>query len=211
MKIILTARFSAVAFLLGLFVTVYYARTGLRIVGVLLPRQVWLVEQTGIWMLSWWLWLLAIFSWMAVLAALMWSYLPGHRINSMLQSGLMVIAATLAIAGIVVWMNVLPFAAGHEQATAFVPLVDAIALALLGSGFFMTGIVTAWIVIDLMRLRLLNRWSLLPGLAAGLVYMATPFLLPHFYSLAAGAFLWLVWMLILALRRTLPSAYVEWQ
>ncbi len=115
MKVIQAARFSGLIFLVATTFAIFATRTGYRIVGVTLPRQVWLVEHPTLWAAGNWLWMLAIFSWMLVLVALMWSYSPAHRISSMLQSGLLIIAAVLLIAGVVVWMNVLPYGSRTAQ------------------------------------------------------------------------------------------------
>jgi hypothetical protein len=211
MKVILAARISFVAFALAMGVTVLYARTGLRVVGVLLPRQVWLAENTALWTANWWLWLAAIFTWMLVLAACMYAYLPGHRLASMLQSGLTVIAAVLCISGVIIWMNALPWAAGRAMANELVNLVDTLALTFIGAGFFMVGVATAWICSDLMRVDAMPRWLPLPGLLAGLALLPTPFLLPDPLPVAVGLLLWLVWCAVLSLRRALPSAYAEWK
>ena len=184
---------------------------GYRIVGVTLPRQVWIVEHPTLWAVGNWLWMLAIFSWMLVLVALMWSYLPAHRISSMLQSGLLIIAAVLLIAGVVVWMNVLPYGAGQPNAVDLIPLIDSLALGLFGAGLFMAGLVTAWIGIDLIRLKALSREWALPAALAGACLLPAPFLLPRFTLIAAGLLLWLVWCLVLGTRKSMPNAYAEWQ
>ena len=184
---------------------------GYRIVGVTLPRQVWLVEHPTLWAAGNWLWMLAIFSWMLVLVALMWSYSPAHRISSMLQSGLLIIAAVLLIAGVVVWMNVLPYGAGQPNAVDLIPLIDSLALGLFGAGLFMAGVVTSWIGIDLIRLKALSREWALPAVFAGACLLPAPFLLPRFTLIAAGLLLWLAWCLVLGTRKSMPSAYAEWQ
>lgn len=211
MRIIAAARFSFLVFAVAIVVTTVYARVGLRFAGVQLPRQVWLTEETTLWTLNGWLWLLAVFSWMVVLAALMWSYLPGHRLNSMLQSGLMVIAATLLIVGIIVWMNLLPWAATHAAAGEMMDLVDMLALTLFGAGTFMMGAVTAWICVDLMRHDALARGLSLPGLAAGLILVPSPFVLPQPLTVGLGLLFWLIWCLVLGLRRSMPNAFSEWK
>ena len=211
MKVIYAARGALSACIVALLVTLIYARTGLRIVGVLLPRQAWLVEHRAVWAASWWLWLLVVFAWMVLLTALMWHYLPGHRFNSMLQSGLMVIAATLTIGGILIWMNVLPWAAGQTMANEFVALADTLAFTLLGAGFFMVGAVTAWIAFVLMRLASLPVWLSLPGLLTGLAFLPTPLVLPNPLPIAVGLLFWLIWCTLLALRKSMPNAYPEWK
>lgn len=210
MKIIQAARFSGFAFFVAGLFTFFFARTGLRVVGVLLPRQVWVVENAPLWMAANWLWLLAIFSWMVLLVALMWSYSPAHRISSMLQSGLMVISAVLLIIGVVVWMNLLPYGAGRENAIDLLAFVDTLVLSLFGAGFFMGGAVTAWIAIDLIRLDALPKSWMAPLIFAGACWAPSPFLFPRFELLALGFLLWIGWCLFLGTRRALPSAYAEW-
>lgn len=210
MKVILAARFSAFAFLLAALFTAFVTRSGFRIVGVLLPRQAWLLDHSALWALGWWFWLTAIFSWMTVLVALLWSYLPGHRIGSMLQSGLMILAALFLTTAALLWMNLLPFAAAHAMATDFVPLIDMLALTALGAGFLMMGGVTGWICVDLWRGKLLPLWLVSPGLLCALALLPMPFYLPGTVLPALGILLWVVWCLLLGLRRSLPSAYSEW-
>ena len=211
MRITYAARFSVVIFLVATLFTLFLTRTGLRIVGVSLPRQVWLAENSGLWAAGWWLWLPAIFSWMLLLTTLMWSYLPGHRLNSMLQSGLVIIGAILSMSGIVIWMNVLPGIAALSTDSTLITLVDDIALSLLGAGLAMMGIVTIWILIDLYRQDIFERRILLPGILTGLCLLPTPLLLPRVENLALGLLLWLVWCGLLATRTSFPNMFPEWQ
>jgi hypothetical protein len=211
MKVIQAARFSSLVFVIATVFTLFVSRTGYRIIGVTLPRQVWIVEHPALWAIGNWLWMLAIFSWMVVLVALMWSYSPAHRISSMLQSGLMIISATLLIAGLVVWMSLLPYSAGQQNAVDLIPFTDALALGLLGAGFFMSGAVTVWIGIELIRLKALAKEWALPAILAGLCWLPAPFLLPRVMFTVAGLLLWLAWCLVLGTRKSLPSAYAEWK
>jgi hypothetical protein len=211
MKVQQAARFNAICWPAVLFYTVFTMAPGLRITGVHFPRQGWIVENNFFWSSGCWFWLLAIFGWMWLLVALMWSYLPAHRLASMLQSGLMIIGATLAISGVTVWMAVLPPAMRQESATMLTPLVDALALGLIGGGAFMGGIVTLWIGLDLYRQGLLaQRWLAL-CLLAGLCALPTPFLLPFPYLLIVAALCWWGWALYLAFQSRLPSLYAEWK
>lgn len=211
MKIQQAARFNALFCPAVFFYTLIGMTPGLRVAGVHFPRQGWLVENEFFWASGCWFWLLAIFGWMWLLVALMWSYLPAHRIASMLQSGLMLIGATLAISGVIVWMAVLPPAMRQENATLLAPLVDALALGLIGGGAFMGGIVTFWISLDLYRQGVLaTRWLAL-CLLAGLGALPTPFLLPFPYLLAVAALCWWGWALYLAFQSRLPSLYAEWK
>jgi hypothetical protein len=210
MRIINAARFSGLAFLTASLVTLLWLRMGLRTATVQLPRQVWVQENQVVWMIGGWLWLLAIFSWMVLLVALIWSYLPGHRMATMLQSGLMIIGAVLTIAGIILWMNALPYAALQADAVTLIPFVDTLALTMLGAGLFMGGAVTMWLAFDLTRLDALAWPWVAPAFFAGLCWLPAPFLLPRPYLLLLGLLFWLGWCLFLGTRRDLPSAYSEW-
>ena len=77
MKIRYAAMLSSLSLLIAGLYTVTVMRDGLRITAVQLPRQVWIIDNAGLWSLGNWLWLLAIFGWMVLLVTLMWSYLPG--------------------------------------------------------------------------------------------------------------------------------------
>jgi len=211
MKVIQAARFSGFTFLIATIFAIFVSRAGYRIVGVMLPRQVWIVENPALWTAGNWLWMLAIFSWMVVLVALMWSYSPAHRISSMLQSGLMVISAVLLIAGVTIWMSALPYGAAQPNAIELIPLLDAIVLGFLGAGLFMAGVVTAWIGVELIRLKALPKEWAIPSVLAGLCLLPAPFLLPYFASTAAGLLLWISWCLILGTRRSMPNAFAEWE
>ncbi|MCC9077693.1 hypothetical protein FKZ61_016460 [Litorilinea aerophila] len=211
MKIIFAAGFSALAVLVAGLFSALMMRPGLHVMGVLLPRQVWLVEHAWIWRLGWWLWLLALFSWMLLLVALIWGYIPAHRIATMLQSGLILLAAALTIAGVAFWMQGLPWAANQQNAYELVLLVDTLALGLMGAGLFMGGAVTLWLAVDLMRQPTLPGWWMAPAVVAGLSALPSPFLLPRGAHLILAGVAWLFWCLLLATRRQLPSAFSEWR
>ncbi len=169
------------------------------------------------WGLGGWLWLLAIFSWMVLLVALMHHYSPVHRISSSLQSGLMVIAATLLIAGILAGMNRfgLVHALNADQPfgpiTATEKIVELFALSLLAAGLLMGGGVTTWICIDLVVLRKLPAAWMVPGAAAGVLALFSPFLLPELRHLLIALFAYCVWCLILGFRTSLPAGYPEFE
>ncbi|MBV7332585.1 hypothetical protein KFU94_31030 [Chloroflexi bacterium TSY] len=153
-----------------------------------MPRRGWINENPLAWEIGWWLWMLVVVGWMLFLVTLIWRYSPAHRVPTMLQSGLIIIASVLVVIGILVWMAVLPVAVDLENAVNIVPLIDAFALGAIGAGCLMGGIVTSWICIDLLRLRKLT-WSwVVPGLIAGLCMIPSPFLLPQPYLLAVSAF-----------------------
>ena len=209
------ARFTTVAFLGAALYTWLQMRPGLDVAGVFVERQSWLLIHSGVWRLGWWLWLLAIFSWMWLLVALAWSYLPAHRMAAMLQSGLMIIAAVLAIAGVTVWMAVLPPALQMGDAAAgtgemLAPLVDMLALSLLNAGCFMGGLVTSWIAWDLSRQQVLHRFGLWLLVLGGLLLAPAPFLALHPYPLTAALCCWLLCTLWLSTRGRLPSPFSEW-
>lgn len=134
-----------------------------------------------------------------------------HRITTMLQSGLLIIAAGLGIAGVVVWMNGLTFAVQQADAELIGALIDSLALGFLGAGCFMAGAVTAWIGIDLARLQMMSWLWLLPFTLAGICLLPAPFLLPaHAWLVVVGAILWGIGAMHIALRRNIPHAYAEW-
>lgn len=210
MKIQSAARYNALLWPSVLFYTMINMLPGLRLTGVHFPRQGWIVDHVFFWTWGWWLWLLAIFGWMWLLIALAWTYLPAHRIASMLQSGLMLIAAVLAMSGVIVWMGVLPPAMAQTTATTLAPLVDALALGLIGGGAFMGGAVTAWIGLDLYQQAVLPRSWLCLCILAGLSALPAPFLLPFPYLLLVAAICWWLWSLYLAFQPRLPTPFAEW-
>lgn len=211
MKLRSAAVASGVTSLVTLLYSLFIMRLGLRIVGVPFPRQAWLLDQSVLWNIGIWLWLLAIFGWMLMLVALTWSYLPAHRISTMLQNGLVIIAAVLGIAGAVIWMNTLPWAATQDSAPQWLSLIDRVVLGLLGAGLFMGGIVTAWLVADLARLDFLSWAWVMPGILAGVAAIPSPFLLPRGLHLILAGVLWCGWCFFVASRRKMPQAYAEWQ
>lgn len=204
-----TARFTFVIFLVSVLFSLFIIQPGLRIAGVLMPRQAFIIEHTLLWKMGWWLWLAAIFSWMLLLVALLWSYLPAHRVATMLVTGVTLMAATLAIVGVIVWMAILPIAVTTVNANEMTPMVDAFALGLIGAGCFMGGTATAWICFDLFQQRLLPGGWILFGFFAGLCALPTPLLLPTPYALFCAWICWLIWSLFLAMHRRLPRPLVE--
>ena len=104
MKLIRAARFAGTTALAAAIYTFLVLRPIYLRSDLALP-QFELVEGTLVqWGLGGWLWLLATFAWMIFLAALMHNYSPVHRISSIIQSGLLIIAATLLIVGVLVGM-----------------------------------------------------------------------------------------------------------
>lgn len=210
MKLPNAARYNALIWLAVLGGT-WSILPGLRMVGVQFIRQGWLLENPMAWM-AWWFWLLAIFGWMWLLIALAWTYLPAHRIASVLQSGLMLIGAVLLISGVIMWMGVLPVMATQADAAAWMLLIDVIALNLLGGGCLMGGIVTTWIGVELFQIGKFSRgWTLL-CIVAGLSILPSPLLLPSFipYHLMVAVGAWWLWSIYLALQPQLPSPFPEY-
>lgn len=211
MNVLYAARFTTVVVLCAALYTCLQMRPGLAAVGLAAERQAWLAQHDALWSLGWWLWLAAIFSWMWLLIALAWSYLPAHRMAAMLQSGLMIIAAVLAIAGVTVWMTVLPVAFSLGTASEnSAPLVDTLAMSLVSAGCFMGGLVTSWLAWDLIRQKVLRRFWLWLLVLAGLALAPAPFTALHPYPLAAALGCWLLCTLWLATRGRLPSPFSEW-
>lgn len=167
------------------------------------------MENNLLWNAGLWLWLVGMSGWMWVIVSLMWAYLPAHRIASMLQSGLVVIGATLAIAGVVVWMTALPATLRLPSVNELLTLVDGLALGLLSAGALMAGLATGWVAIDLMRFSPLRRIWVAVAALAGALMIPSPFLLPFPWHLLAAAVCWLVWALYLSGLRRLPSAFPE--
>jgi hypothetical protein len=209
MKTPLAARFSIATLVAAVLYAFLIMVPGLRIVGVSFPRQAWIAENPMLWSLGLWLWLAAIFCWMWVIVSLMWAYLPAHRISSMLQSGLLIISATLAICGVVVWMAALPAVLPLQSVNELLPLVDSLALGLLGAGALMGGVVVSWNAIDLMRHSPLRRGWVAVAVAAGVLMAPSPFLFPFPWHVVGAAACWLFWTLYLASMHRLPSAYPE--
>lgn len=209
MKPNVAGRFSALTLIVALLYSLLVMRPGLRIVGVSFPRQAWIMENGLLWSVGLWLWLALIFSWMWVIVSLMWAYLPAHRIASMLQSGLVGIGATLAIAGVVVWMAVLPATLRLPSVNELLTLVDELALGLLGAGALMAGAATVWVALDLMRFSPLQKVGVAAAALAGVLMVPSPFWLPFPWHLLAAGICWLVWALYLGALRRLPSAFPE--
>ncbi|MEZ4866927.1 MAG: hypothetical protein R3C14_36735 [Caldilineaceae bacterium] len=211
MKIPNAARFNMLIILAALPFTLLELRIGIRISGVHFIRQGWILEHPFFWQWGWWLWLAVIFGWMWLLITLMWSYLPAHRVTTMLQSGLMLIAAVLAISGIIVWMAALPQIMTQENAAALIPLVDALALGLIGGGALMGGAVTAWIGLELYQQQVLSRLWVPLLIMSGLAALPSPFLLPNVYGLLLAALCWWLWAIYLAFLPCLPSPFPAWK
>lgn len=129
----------------------------------------------------------------------------------MLQSGLIIISAVLAIAGLTTWMAVMPYAVRLDEALLLMPLVDAFVLGLLGAALFMGGAVTAWIGWDLARLDTLTVYWGAPAIVAGLLAVPSPFLLPTPWHLVAAGIVWIGWCLYLSTRKEMPNAFSEWK
>lgn len=211
MKVPYAARFTTLIFLIASSYTWLQMLPGLSFMGLLSERQHWLSQNMSQWTFGWWLWLFAIFSWMLLLIVLGWSYLPAHRVATMLQSGLMLIGAVLAIAGVTVWMAVLPVALQRgDSAENLVPLVDMLAMSLVSAGCFMGGIITAWVAWDLIRQKVLQKLWLWSLALAGLCIAPTPFLGFQRYLLAAALCFWLICTLWLSSQRRMPSPFPEW-
>lgn len=211
MQVPYAARFATIAFLVAAVYAGWQLRPALHTANGIATDQSWMLDHTGQWMIGGWLWLLALFSWMVLLTALAWGYLPAHRIAGGLQSGLMIIAAVLVVAGIGVWMNVLPAALGRaEQAPGILPFVDALALSFLSSGCFMGGAATAWIAWDLMRERVLPRSWLLLAFLSGLGVLLDSLLRFHLYLLLASLSGWIIWCSWLSVQPRLPRPFSIW-
>jgi len=213
MKIQIAARVNVIVWIALCLVTALWLLPGVRLVGVQFVRQGWILDHPTLWTAGWWVWLLAIFCWMWLLITLSWTYLPGHRVASMLQSGLLIMGALMLLIGVIVWMGLLPVVLGGEDAETLIRLVDMFALSLLGAGSFMGGIVTTWVALDLYRQRVLARPWLVFCLLAGLSMIPSPFLFPLLfpYHLLLAAACWLCWSSYLALLPQLPAPFSEYR
>jgi hypothetical protein len=200
MKISHAARYNAVLWPGVLFYTISTMLPGLRVSGVHFPRQGWIVDHLLYWAGGWGLWLMAILGWMWLLVALVWHYLPTQRMEFSLQLGLIFIATGLAISGGIVWLAMLPAAMRQATATTLSPLVDALALGLIGGGALLGGAVTTWVGWDLYRRKALSRTWLWLCIGAGLCALPTPFVLPFPYLLLLAALVWWGWSIYLMLR-----------
>lgn len=169
------------------------------------------------WRLGGWLWLLTIFAWMILLVALKHYYSPVHRISTMLQSGLVVVGATLQIVSVLAGMNlfglteILSDGQPVETFGIYLNLVEHFALTVLGAGLLMGGGVTTWICIDLVVLNKLPMSWMVPGAVAGVLSLLSPFLLPELRHLLVALLAYFVWCSILGLRVSLPSAYPDFE
>ncbi len=168
-------------------------------------RLAWLGQNGLVWMIGGWLALAGVFGWMAFLVALMHVYSPAMRVATMLQNGLMLLSAGLLIAGVTVWMALLPAAVNGEWAA----FIDRLALAFLGGGLFMAGATTAWITLDLGLLHKLPWPWLLPGTLAAALWIPSPFVLPTALPGLIGLALLTLWTGFWATRPSLPPVYQE--
>ncbi len=211
MKLRYAALFGAIASLVALGYTLWITSAGLDVFGDFPARRTWLLEHRQAWDGGLWLWLPAIFGWMLLHVTLIWSYLPAHRIATMLQSGLLILAAGLGIGGVVVWMSVLPAAMTLTNAAELVRLTDMLALGFFGAALLMGGVVTAWQAFDLAKLGFMPIAWVVPLALAGLALVPSPLLLPGGRHIIAATIVWAGWCLFMTTRRALPSAFTEWR
>jgi len=205
MRLIPLARFASLNLLAVLLYGLFLLPTPLAVESGWDVRQAWLSQNGLVWMLGGWLALAGVFGWMVFLVALMHVYTPAMRVSTMLQNGLMLLSAGLLIAGVTVWMALLPSAANGEWAT----FIDRLALAFLGGGLFMAGATTAWITVDLALLKRLSWPWLLPGTIGAALWIPSPFLLPTALPALIGLAFLAAWTGFWATRRTLPPVYQE--
>ena len=214
MKLIRAARFAGITALAAGSYTIFFLQP---LYAQLLDgsqQQSWFAEFLPRWTLGGWIWLLAILAWMTFLATFMYSYSPVHRVSTMMQSGLIIVAAVLLILGVLMGMIRLelnPFGAGGDLADSPLAFGQAslvqIAMALLKAGLLMGGGVTAWISIDLALLGKLPRLWMAPGVIAGVVVLPAPFLGLSNWQLQIALAAFCFWCLILGIRRCLPETY----
>jgi len=205
MRLTPLARFAALILLAVLLYGWLLLRVPLAVESDWAVRLAWLGQNGPVWMIGGWLALAGIFGWMAFLVALMHIYSPAMRVATMLQSGLMLLSAGLLIAGVTVWMALLPSAASGEWAA----FIDRLALVFLGGGLSMAGATTAWITLDLGLLRRLPWPWLLPGTIAAALWIPSSFVLPAALPALIGLALLALWTGFWATRPTLPPVYQE--
>ncbi len=215
MKLIRAARVAAISALAaGLYSLLLLRPLYLKLAESLSPQPL-AAESLWQWGLGGWLWLVAIFTWMVLLVALKHRYSPVHRISTAVQSGLIGIAATLLVAGVLAGMNrfglagVLNAGLQTELLPVIEKLVEHLALTALEAGLLMGGGVTTWICIDLVVLTKLPTSWMVPGAVAGLLSLLSPLLLPELRHLLIALLFYCVWCLVLGLRKSLPAAYPE--
>ncbi len=208
MKILIAARFALLLYLVAPIFTYWQLSAGIQVSSIQFRRLIWILEHPLGWSVGWWLWMIAIFVWMWLLVALLWAYLPTHRIQSMVQSSLLVIAAVLAILGVIGWSQLLPVLAAQKEVSGLLILLDTGVLGIFGAALLMAGAVTAWIGFDLLRQRhFANLWVAFL-IATGLLMLPSSFLLPRNQHLLAALACWLVWCGYLATRRHLPNPFI---
>lgn len=214
MKLINAARFAGITFLVaGIYsTTVMQPIYSLMIEGQ--QQHGWLAEVLPRWTIGGWLVLLSILAWMTLLVTTMYSYSPVHRVSTMMQSGLIVIAAVLLILGILIGLTRIEgLAVGrvgpNPLATTAngVAYLDDNAMAVLRAGLLMGGAVSAWIGIDLALMGKLPPLWLAPAIIAGVALVPAPFLGLSAWQLLIALAGFLVYCLVLGARRTLPESY----
>lgn len=215
MKLIRAARIAGItAFAAGIYSLLVLRPVYLQ-TAQMQPTQELAKESLWQWGLGGWLWLLAIFAWMVLLVALKHDYTPVHRISSTIQSGLVVIAATLLVIGVLAGMNrfgLTEFLSGGnsvETFTIYGLLVEQVAFTILEAGLLMGGGATTWVCIDLVVLNKLPTLWMVPGAVAGFLGLLSPLLLPELRHLLIALLAYCVWCLLLGLRNSLPAAYPD--
>ncbi|MYH60876.1 MAG: hypothetical protein F4148_03630 [Caldilineaceae bacterium SB0675_bin_29] len=215
MRLIRAARFAGVAALAaGIYSLLVLRPVYLESVQTPHPQAA-AEESYWQWELGGWLWLLTIFSWMILLAAMKHYYSPVHRISTNTQSGLTVISATLLIVGVLVGMNrfglrgILYGNSPVETVAAVGDFVDYVALTILAAGLLMGGCVTTWICVDLVILNKLPVTWMVPGAVAGVLSFFSPILLPEIRHLLVALLAYCVWCIVLGMRYSLPAAYLD--
>ena len=103
----------------------------------------------------------------------------------------------------------LPAILGVPSVNELLPLVDALALGMMGAGACVGGSAIVWIGVDLLRYSSLARSWVGVAIGAGLLLLPSPWLLTFPWHLVGAAICWLVWALYLARMPRLPSAYSE--
>jgi len=214
MKLIIAARFAGITFLVAGIYSTTVMQPIYRLMIEWQQQQGWAVEVLPRWTIGGWLLLLSILAWMTLLVTSMYSYSPVHRVSTMMQSGLIIIAAVLLVLGVLFALTRMEgLAAGrgspNPQATTaqIVAFLDDYAMAVLRAGLLMGGAASAWIGIDLALLRKLPPLWLAPAIVAGVALVPAPFLGLSAWQLLIALAGFLVFCLVLGTRRALPESY----
>lgn len=200
MKLVNVARLTVLLFISAPAFTFGALARGLAVTSIQFRRLGWIVEHPILWSLGWWLWLFGIFGWLGLSLLLIWTLFPQQRIQCILQSAFLVVAAVLAAVAALFWMATLPMVAQQQSMIALLPWIDSLALRWLGLALFLAGATTVWIGIDAWRVQFFPTWVNAMLVVSGLLVLPSPFLFPYYWHVVIALLCWLVWCAYLALQ-----------